>query len=123
MTFHIPLIVRGEVVFDRDLAFGGRHGGVDFVTADVSKYLDRLVLRDPAQMSDLHALTFDDILDYLQELGAHLDIRSNPYLQESYHLSQMTSGLGAESSAVTTSNCRNFTSVVWCVSTLRIASV
>ena len=93
MAFQIPLIIRGRVILERDLAFGGRQGGVEFVTADVTKHLDELILREPSLLADLHALKFAEILDYLQELASHLDFRSNEYLQESCELSKLTSGL------------------------------
>ena len=96
MAFQIPLIIRGRVILEQDLAFGGRNGGVDFVTADVKKHLNELVLREPSKLSDLHALKFEEILDYLEELAAHLDFRANEYLQESYELCKQTSGLSPE---------------------------
>lgn len=92
--FHVPLIIRGRVIEDRDLEFGGRRGGVAFTTADVRKHLDELALPLPSQMADLHALPFDAILDYLDELGGRLSLRTNPHLQEALALSKKTSGLG-----------------------------
>lgn len=96
MAFQVPLIIRGRVILGEDLEFGGRNGGARFVTADVRKHLDELTLREPARLADLHALKFDEILDYLEELATHLDFNRNPYLQESYQLCQQTSGLSAE---------------------------
>jgi Acyl-CoA reductase (LuxC) len=93
VPYQVPLIIRGRVILEQDLRFGGHDDSAAFVTADVRRYLDELVLHDAAKLADLHALSFDEILDYLQELATHLDMRSNPYLQESCELCTRTSGL------------------------------
>lgn len=95
MPYQIPLIIRGRVILEQDLAFGDQEGGVEFVTADVRKHLDELLLRDPARLAELHDLQFEQILDYLEELATFLDVRTNRYLQESYELCRKTSGLSA----------------------------
>jgi hypothetical protein len=51
MPFHIPLIIRGRIIDDRDLEFGGRRGGVAFTTADVKKHLAELPLSAPSRRS------------------------------------------------------------------------
>lgn len=94
--FHVPLIIRGRIIEDRDLQFGGRGGGATFSTADVRKHLAELPLALPSQLSDLHAMPFAEILDYLNELGGRLTLAHNEYLQEALALSQLTSGLGVE---------------------------
>lgn len=93
--YRVPLILRGQVVDDADVEFGGRNGGVTFRTTDVRRYTDRLVLSQPSALSDLYALTFDEILDFLAALGDQLNL-SNPYLQEALELSVRTSGLGPD---------------------------
>jgi hypothetical protein len=95
MAFQIPLIIRGRVILEDEMSFSGGNGGVEFRTADVKKYLNELVLREPSKLSELHVLKFEEILDYLEELATHLDLRANPYLQESYELCKLTSGLSA----------------------------
>src|SRR4051794_313565 len=92
-TFRVPLIIRGQIIDDKLIEFGGRRGGARFLTPNVSQYLDRIGLRTPSSMADLYTLTFDGIVDYLVQLGKHLDPDTNPYLQESYELSRHTSGL------------------------------
>ena len=87
-----PLIIRGEV-FEGGVEFAGRRGEAKFVTPDVRDYLDRLPLSAPSAMSDLHSISFEDILDYLEKLGGRLDIHSNPHLQAAYELSREASGL------------------------------
>lgn len=93
---HIPLIIRGTLIEDDDLEFGGRRGGVHFRTADVRKYLGQMSLRAPSELADLYTLRFDDILDFFDELGARLRFDANPYLQESFALARQVSGLGEE---------------------------
>src|SRR5271163_903242 len=92
--FHAPLIIRGEVVADADVEFGGRGSGTRFLSADVTKYLERLPLAAPSGLSDLYALSFEQILDYLEELGKRLEFSQNRHLQESMALTIRTSGLG-----------------------------
>jgi hypothetical protein len=77
------------------VSFGGRGGAASFVTADVSSHLRALTLSRPSGMADLLALKFDDVLDYLHELGTRLNLGSNAHLQEALDLSIMTSGLSA----------------------------
>ena len=96
MTFHVPLIIRGRIIEDPDLSFGGRRSGAPFTTPDVRKHLTELALEDPAALEDIHALKSDEIFDYLDALGQELNLASNPYLQEAYELSIQTSGLSAE---------------------------
>jgi hypothetical protein len=96
MSLHIPLIIRGRVIADRDLEFGGRRGGTAFTTADVRKHLAELPLSAPSRLADLHAMRFAEILDYLDQLGGLLDLQKNPFLQEALELSMLTSGLSGE---------------------------
>ena len=60
---------------------------------DVANYLDRLTLSTPSRMADLYDLSFDDIVEYLERLGARLNVADNVHLQESFELSRLTSGL------------------------------
>jgi hypothetical protein len=93
MAFHVPLIIRGRVIEDADLEFGGRRGGVKFTTPDVRKHLGELALPNPADLQDIHGLRSEEIFDYLDALGRELAFDRNPYLQEAYELSIRTSGL------------------------------
>ena len=94
--FHVPLILRGRLIEDRDLEFGGRGGRAAFSTPDVRRHLAQLALRAPSDMADLYALRFNDVLDYLDALGGELEFSRNDYLRESYELAVRTSGLGQE---------------------------
>jgi Acyl-CoA reductase (LuxC) len=91
--FRVPLIIRGEIIEDGEVEFGGRRGGVAFSTPDLSQHIDRLPLRTPSAMADLYALTFDEILDFLVALGDRLDIGQNRHVQQAFVLSCRTSGL------------------------------
>lgn len=92
-TFRVPIVIRGQVLDDCALEFGGRHDGVRFTVPDVIPHLSSLLLRTPSQMADLHALRFEDIVAYLARLGERLDIHRNAHLQDAYELSRRTSGL------------------------------
>jgi hypothetical protein len=93
MSFHVPLIIRGRVIEDADLEFGGRRGGVKFTTPDVRKHLGELALPNPSDLQDVHQLRSEEVFDYLDSLGKELRFDRNPYLQEAYELSIQTSGL------------------------------
>lgn len=92
-TYQVPLIIRGKVIEGDELTFGGRRGGVSFTAPDVGKYADELTLRAPSMMADLYTLSLDQIVDYLVELGQHLNFSDNRHLQEAFALSCATSGL------------------------------
>ena len=95
-AFHVPLIVRGRIIDDADLQFGGRRGGATFSTPDVKKHLSTLALSKPSSLQDLYALSFDELLDYLVELGDRLSFARNSHMQAAYELSRLTSGLTDE---------------------------
>lgn len=97
MSFHVPLIIRGRVIDEQGLEFGGRDGGTKFTAPDVKKHLSALTLASPGDLADLYRLRFDDVLDYLHALGDELKFSSNKYLQESYELCTRTSGLAKDS--------------------------
>jgi hypothetical protein len=93
MPYHVPLIIRGRIIDDADLEFGGRRGGAQFTTPDVKRHLAALTLQHPSDLSDIHALRSEEIFDYLDALGRALSFERNPFLQEAYELSIHTSGL------------------------------
>jgi hypothetical protein len=83
-------VVRGRVI-DTDLVeFPGRGGDLSYLAPDPHNLAAQLPLGSARKLRDLYELSFDDILDYLQELGAQLDIRTNGYLQEALELSYAT---------------------------------
>lgn len=93
MEFSVPLILRGDTIDGEPVEFGGRRGDTGFTAPDLAKHLDRLTLSTPSAMADLYALSFDEIVDYLDQLGRRLDPASNRWLQEAFDLSRRTSGL------------------------------
>jgi hypothetical protein len=93
LTEEVPvanLVVRGRIFSDHLTEYGGRGGALRFAAPDASKYLEQLPLGDPGRLADLYRLSFDDILDYLEALGARLDIETNPHLQRARALSYLT---------------------------------
>jgi hypothetical protein len=85
------MVIRGKVI-DSDLVeFTGRGSDLTFRGPDPHKYVGQLPLADPSGLADLYALSFDDIRDYLQELGKRLDIKTNSHLQEARELTYHTS--------------------------------
>ena len=92
--FKVPLIVRGEIIEDYEVDFADRSGaGRSFTTPDVGKYISKVVTTSPAVLEDLYTLRFDDIVDFLCELGQRLDIDTNPYWREAYEVSCHASNL------------------------------
>ncbi|MDT5193431.1 MAG: hypothetical protein QOH20_185, partial [Mycobacterium sp.] len=95
-AFTVPLFLRGEVIADDLVSFGTRSGGSDFQAPDMSKYVGRLPLANPMQMSDLYDLGFDEILDVLQAVGDALVFEKNTHLQEAYEAALLANPLPAE---------------------------
>ena len=85
-----PLVVRGQLITDNLVEVGGRGGDLKFLTPDVHEYVDRIALGNPSKMTDLYDIGFEDIVDYLEELGDHLHLETNPYLQQACELSYLT---------------------------------
>jgi hypothetical protein len=95
-SYNVPLVVRGSVVEADDLQHGGRGGSARFSAPDIRKHVKRMQLSSPSAMSDLYTLNFEDILDYLDDLGRRLSLANNPWLQDAFELSCHTSGLGRD---------------------------
>jgi hypothetical protein len=91
----VPLVIRGRVIEEEGVEFGDRSGGAGFLAPDVRRHLADLPLARPAAIADLYALSFDDILDYLDRLADRLTL-SNPHLQRAFDVSMETSGLTPE---------------------------
>jgi hypothetical protein len=84
------MIVRGKVIQDQLIEFGGRGGDLVFLAPNPSEFIDQLPLADPSALDDLYRLSFEEILDYLEELGDRLDVEKNPLMQEARELSYRT---------------------------------
>ena len=85
------IVIRGEYIDDNLVSFGGRDEGVEFFSPDPHLYVERLPLGNPVRLADLYELRFDEILDYLVELGQRLDLDRNPYLNDAYETACLTS--------------------------------
>jgi Acyl-CoA reductase (LuxC) len=87
-NFKVPLIIRGKVIEDYEVTHVDRSaGGRSFVTPNPQKYINQIVSESPAILSDLYAIRFDDIVDFLVELGTRLNLDRNPYWQEAFEAS------------------------------------
>ena len=91
-TFHAGAMIRGQIIDQDPVRFGGRSQGIEFLSPDPARLLPRLPLGGSTRMQDLQELAFADILDYLHSLGAMLRLSDNPYLQEALEASCLTSG-------------------------------
>ena len=79
-------VIRGRVI-DSDLVeYPGRGDVMTFLAPEPLKIVGRLPLASPGQLADLYDLRFDDILDYLEELGDRLDINTNEHMQRAREL-------------------------------------
>lgn len=87
MDYLIPLVIRGEVIEGQLVRYDARHGQLSFFTPDVAHFMKELVLRDPNALSDLYAISLDEIIDYLVELGTRLHLSRNEYVQQAFEMS------------------------------------
>jgi Acyl-CoA reductase (LuxC) len=90
-SYKSGIVIRGEYIDADPVSFGGRVEGVEFFAPDPHKYVTRLPLGSPSRLADLYQLSFEDILDYLVELGKNMEFDRNPYLQEAYEAACLTS--------------------------------
>ncbi len=75
-------VLRGHVIESDLIEFGGRGGDITFLAPDPRKIASRIPLASPRLMEDLYTISFEEILDYLAELGPRLALKDNAYLQE-----------------------------------------
>jgi hypothetical protein len=92
--YRAPLIIRGQIIDAADVEYGGRNPETRFRTADLRKHLDQLPLSTPSSLAELYSVSFDEIVDYLAELGKRLRFDTNQHLQDALRLTIKTSGLG-----------------------------
>ncbi|MDB5397654.1 MAG: long-chain-fatty-acyl-CoA reductase [Rhodospirillales bacterium] len=92
-NFTVPLLLRGQIIDEATVEFGGRRGAVSFRAPDLSRHLNELTLSTPSRMADLYAISLDEIFDFLAALGKRLHPADNPHLQQAFELSRLTSGL------------------------------
>jgi hypothetical protein len=78
----VPAVIRGQIITDNLVGFGGRGGGPRFSTPDPTALAPLLPLRDPSRMLELQQLPFEEIVGYLDELGRALRPDRNEHLRE-----------------------------------------
>ena len=93
ITQIVPAVIRGDTIVDQSVTFGGRDGSASFQAPDPSSLLGRLPLRDPGALADIHAIPFEEIVDYLVGLGGRLELASNPFLQAALEFSEQWSDM------------------------------
>ena len=90
--YTIPLIIRGRIIEDNLVRYEGRRGEIAFLTPDVNKYLDQIVLRNGADLQDYYSVSLDNILDFLEELGRRLHPDINPDIRLALEMNMQSSG-------------------------------
>ena len=83
-AFRVPIFLRGKVIEDDWVEFGGRGSGRAFLAPDPHRWAEQLPLGSPGDLGDLHAVPFAEILDVLDALGQALDFETNPYIRQAY---------------------------------------
>jgi hypothetical protein len=92
----IPLILRGKVIEDHLVEFGGRRDEFVFKTPDVTRYASEIPLGNPSTIADMHDISVDQIIEYLSELGTRLSPRTNEHMATALEISMQTSGLSRD---------------------------
>jgi hypothetical protein len=75
-------VIRGRYIDSNLITFGGRGAGIEFMSPDPMSLINDLPLGNPSRLGDLYNVSFNEILDYLDELGNRLELDDNEYLQE-----------------------------------------
>lgn len=83
-------VIRGKVIDTDLIEFGGRGGDTSFLAPDPKKIASQIALGSPRLLEDLYSLSFEEILDYLEELGSRLDVRKNDLMLEAREFSYAT---------------------------------
>jgi hypothetical protein len=83
----VPALIRGVAVDSDLVSFGGRGGAVAFRGPDPMVIAGRLALGNPGDLADVHRLSFDEIVEFLEELGGHLQLDRNEHLQQALEYS------------------------------------
>jgi hypothetical protein len=85
-----PSVIRGKVIADSLVEFGGRNGAIKFLAPDPHKIVEMLSVKDPTKMADLYSISLDEIVEYLVALGDALALKKNARMQEACELSYYT---------------------------------
>jgi hypothetical protein len=95
-NFDVPLFIRGKLIQENWVEFGGRGADSTFRAPDIHQYIEELPLKNPRAMADLYEVSFEEILDVLEQLGAALDFETNPYIREAYEAGLVAANYPAE---------------------------
>ena len=95
-AFDVPLFIRGELIRDNWVEFGARDSVNNFRAPDIHQYIERLPLRSPGDMADLYELSFEELLDVLEELGRALEFEKNPHIREAFEAGLVAANYPAE---------------------------
>ena len=90
-----PAFVRGELITEDLVRFGGRGAVETFQTPNPQKLLGALPLFDPSRLRDLHEIPFEEIVAFLAAVGEALVLQRNAHLQEALELSAQFSDMTA----------------------------
>lgn len=90
-TLHVPFVVRGQVIREEGAEHLTSNGRL--VTPDPVIWAKRAVDLGRRGLADLHELSFDEIIDFLTQLGQRLRLNSNVYMQEAFEHSVRVSRL------------------------------
>jgi hypothetical protein len=90
-----PAFIRGRLVNDDLVRFGGRGGSETFNAPDPQQLLGALPLLEPSGLRDLNEIGFDEIVAFLAAVGEALVLERNAYLQEALELSAQFSDMTA----------------------------
>lgn len=88
-----PAFIRGQLVAEDFVQFGGRGGAEPFQAPDPQRLLSALPLFDPSSLRDLDEISFDEIVDFLSAVGEALVLERNPHLQQALVLSEQFSDM------------------------------
>ena len=91
-TCSIPIFARGEIIEGADVVNKGRYGA-SFATPDAGRHLDKLILHNRNLLTELYALSTDEIIDFLVELGDRLNPKANPHVQWALGLNETFSDM------------------------------
>jgi acyl-CoA reductase LuxC len=90
-----PAFIRGRLVTDDLIQFGGRAGSTTFRAPDPQRLLGALPLVEPSGLRDLNEIKFDEIVAFLAAVGEALVLERNAHLQEALELSAQFSDMTA----------------------------
>lgn len=88
----VPLIVRGQVIETDLVSHRMRGGGGQFLAPDLGRHMDKLPT-DAASLRDMYAISIDEIIDFLADVGASLSLDHNPHLHLAFEMSLRASDL------------------------------